>query len=56
LGWAVWKIASRVGKHKAREVTPSIEGRKPNKSLVAVALAAAAGAFALVRGLRSTTD
>jgi hypothetical protein len=55
LGWAVWKIASRVGKHKAREVTPSIEGRKPNKSLVAVALAAA-GAFALVRGLRSTTD
>jgi hypothetical protein len=56
MGWAVWKVAKRVGKKKAREATPSVEGGKPNPSLVAVVLAALAGAFALVRGLRSATD
>jgi hypothetical protein len=58
VGWAVWKIASRAGRKKGRlrEMAPSVEGGKPNKSLVAVAIAAAAGAFALVRGLRSTHD
>jgi hypothetical protein len=56
MGWAVWKVAKRVGKSKARDVTPSVEGGKPNTSLIAVVLAAVAGAFALLRGLRSASD
>ena len=53
MGWAVWKVAKRVGKRKARGAAPSVEGGKPNKSLVAVVLAAAAGAVAFLRGRRS---
>jgi len=56
VGWAVWKIAKRVGKKKARGAAPSIEDGKPNKSLVAVVLAATAGAAAFVRGRRSETE
>jgi hypothetical protein len=56
MGWAVWKVAKRAGKKKARDVTPSVEGGKPNKSLIAVSLAAVAGAFAIVRGRRSATS
>ncbi len=53
MGWAVWKVAKRVGKKKAREAAPSVEDGKPNKSLVAVVVAAAAGVFAFLRGRRS---
>ncbi len=53
MGWAVWKIGKRVGKKKARGAAPSVEDGKPNKSLVAVVLAAAAGALAFLRGRRS---
>jgi hypothetical protein len=53
MGWAVWKIGKRVGKKKARGAAPGIEGGKPNKSLVAVVLAATAGAAAFLRGRRS---
>jgi hypothetical protein len=56
MGWAVWKVVKRVGKKKARDATPSVEGGKPNKSLIAVVVAAAAGAFAFLRGRRSATD
>jgi hypothetical protein len=56
MGWAVWKIAKRAGRRKARDVAPTVEGGKPNKSLVAVVLAAGAGAFALVRGRRAASD
>ena len=56
MGWAVWNVAKRAGKKKARDVTPSVEGGKPNTSLIAVFLAAAAGAFAFLRGRRSSTD
>jgi hypothetical protein len=56
MGWAVWKVAKRVGKKKARDATPSVEGGKPNKSLIAVAVAAVAGAFAFLRGRGSATD
>jgi hypothetical protein len=56
MGWAVWKVAKRVGKKKARGAAPSVERGKPNKSLVAVVVAAAAGAFAVLRGRRSATD
>jgi hypothetical protein len=54
MGWAVWKVAKRVGKKKARGVAPGVEGRKPNKSLVAVVVAAAAGAAAFLRGRRGS--
>jgi len=56
MGWAVWNLAKQVGKKKARSATPSVEGRKPNKSLIAVALAATAGAFAFVRWRRSSSE
>ena len=56
MGWAVWNVAKRAGKKKARDVTPSVEGGKPNKSLIAVAVAAVVGAFAMLRGRRSSTD
>jgi hypothetical protein len=56
MGWAVWKVAKRAGKKKAKGATPSVEGGKPNKSLVAVVLAAAAGATAFLRGRRSSGD
>jgi hypothetical protein len=56
MGWAVWKVVKRAGKKKARDVSPSVEGGKPNKSLIAVAIAAFAGAFAFLRGRRSATD
>ena len=56
MGWAVWNVVKRVGKRKARSATPSVEGGKPNKSLIAVILAATVGAFALILGRRATTD
>ena len=56
MGWAVWNVAKRAGRMKARNVTPSVEGGKPNTSLIAVFLAAAAGAFAFLRGRRSSSD
>ena len=56
MGWAVWNVAKRVGKSKARSAAPSVQGGKPNKSLIAVMLAAAAGAVAFLRGRRSDDD
>jgi hypothetical protein len=56
MGWAFWKVAKQAGKSKAREATPSVEGGKPNKSLIAVMLAAGAALLAVVRGRRSTSD
>ena len=56
MGWAVWTVVKQVGKRKARNAAPSVEGGKPNKSLIAVMLAAVAGVFALVLGRRSASD
>ena len=56
MGWAVWEVTKRAGKMKARGAKPTIEGGKPNKSLIAVSLAAAAGALAFVRGRHSQTE
>jgi hypothetical protein len=55
MGWAVWKVAKRAGKKKARNVAPTVEGGKPNKSLIAMVLAAGAGALAVLRGRRSAS-
>jgi hypothetical protein len=49
LGWTVWKVGKRVGKKKARQAAPSVEGGRPNKSAIAIALAAVAGALAFWR-------
>ncbi len=56
MGWAVWKVAKRVGRKKARGAAPSVEGGKPNKSLIAVVFAALAGASVFLRGRRSASD
>jgi hypothetical protein len=53
IGWAVWNIWKSVAKMKARRMSPSFEGRRPNKALIAAALAAAAGAAVLLRGRQS---
>jgi hypothetical protein len=47
LGWTVWKVGKRVAKRKAKSAVPSIdpETKRPNTSLVASLLGAAAGAF-----------
>ncbi|HYY64697.1 MAG TPA: hypothetical protein VE688_08790 [Gaiellaceae bacterium] len=56
MGWAVWKVAKRAGKRKARNVAPTVEGGKPNKSLIAMVIAAGAGALAFLRGRRSASE
>lgn len=40
-GWAVWKVLKNAMKYKAKAAKPSVEGGRPNKSLIA---ASAAGA------------
>jgi hypothetical protein len=48
LGWGVWKVAKRVARRKAKNAAPKVEEGKPSKSLIAVAGAAIAGAFAFL--------
>jgi hypothetical protein len=55
LGWGVWKIGKRVMRRKAKSAAPSVEGGRPNKSLLAVALAGLAGALTFWRK-RSSGD
>lgn len=52
LGWGVWKVGKRVARHKAKSATPSVEGGRPNKSLIAMAVAGAAGALTFWRKRR----
>jgi len=52
LGWAVWNVAKRVGKKKAREAAPSVEDGKPNKSLIAVSAASLMGVLTFWRKRR----
>jgi LPXTG-motif cell wall-anchored protein len=57
LGWAVWKVGKRTAKRKAKEVAPTIEGGRPNKSLVAAGgVASAAGALAFWRRKKKGSD
>jgi hypothetical protein len=44
LGWATWKVGKRVARRKAKAATPSVEGGRPNASLLATMVAGAAGA------------
>jgi len=54
LGWVVWQFTKRVAKIKAKRATPSTEGGRPNKSLLAVAVASVVGALTFWRRRRST--
>jgi LPXTG-motif cell wall-anchored protein len=53
LGWGVWKISKRFAKRKAKSATPSVEGGRPNKSLLAVGIAGIAGALTFWRKRKS---
>ena len=45
MGWAVWKVAKRVGKRKAREIVPGTgDYAGLNKSAIASIVAAVSGA------------
>jgi hypothetical protein len=53
LGWGVWTVGKRVAKRKAKSAAPTVEGGRPNKSLLAVAIAGAVGALTFWRRQRS---
>ena len=46
VGWLTWTVGKRLLKKKARDAVPSIdsETKKPNRSAIALAVAAVAGA------------
>ena len=54
LGWGVWKVGKRFAKRKAKGATPSVEGGRPNKSLLAVSAASLAGVLTFWRKRRSS--
>ena len=54
LGWGVWKVGKRFAKRKAKSATPSVEGGRPNKSLLAVGAASLAGALTFWKKRRSS--
>jgi hypothetical protein len=54
LGWGVWKVGKRAMKRKAKGATPSVEGGRPNKSLLAVSAAGLAGALTFWRKRKSS--
>jgi hypothetical protein len=56
LGWGTWKLGKRLAKRKARSATPSVEGRRPNRSFVAVFLAGLAGALTFWRKRRGGSE
>ena len=56
LGWGVWKIGKRVMRPRAKGAMPSVEGGRPNKSLLAVTLAGIAGALTFWRRRRQSAD
>ena len=51
VGWLTWSVGKRVAKKKAKGAVPTVdpETKRPNKSLVASVVGAAAGAFWFVR-------
>jgi hypothetical protein len=51
VGWVAWAVGKRVLKKKAKDAVPSIdpESKKPNKSAIALLVAAAAGALTFWR-------
>jgi LPXTG-motif cell wall-anchored protein len=53
LGWGAWKIGKRLVKRKAKSATPTVQGGRPNKSLLAVGLASLVGALSFWRKRKS---
>lgn len=51
VGWVTWAVGKRVLKRKAKDAVPTIdpESKKPNKSAIALLVAAAAGALTFWR-------
>ena len=60
LGWAVWNVATRVAKSKAKRSVPVVDGGKPSLirrvAFVGVGFVAAAGAAALFWRNKSSDD
>lgn len=58
LGWTVWSVGKRVAKRKAKQAVPSIdiETKRPNKSAVALLVAAAAGIASFVKSRIGGSD
>jgi hypothetical protein len=56
LGWGIWQVTKRVAKVKAKRATPGAESGRPNKSLIAVAVASVAGALTFWRRHRSSAE
>ena len=62
LGWGVWKVGKHivvvgtksVAKDKAKKATPSVEGGRPNKPMIAMSVAGLAGALAAWRKRRGS--
>ena len=52
LGWGVWKLGKRAAKKKAMGAAPSVVGGRPNKSLIAVAVAGIVGTLTFWRKRR----
>jgi hypothetical protein len=54
LGWGVWNVGKRMMKRKAKGAAPSVEGGRPNKSLLAVSVAGLVGALTFWRKRRDS--
>jgi hypothetical protein len=54
LGWSVWTVGKRIAKRKAKSTAPSVEGGRPNKSLLALAIAGTVGALTFWRRRRDS--
>jgi len=53
LGWGIWQVTKRLASRKAKSATPSVEGGRPNKSLLAVGIAGIVGALTFWRRRKS---
>jgi hypothetical protein len=51
-GWGVWTVGKRAMKLRAKGAAPSVEGGRPNKSLLAVSAAGVVGALTFWRKRR----
>jgi hypothetical protein len=58
LGWTVWQFGKRMAKKKVKAAVPGRvdDSKKPNKSAIASALAAAGGALWFWRRRRGDSD
>jgi hypothetical protein len=54
LGWGVWNVGKRMMKRKAKAAAPSVEGGRPNKSLLAVSVAGLVGVLTFWRKHRDS--